>query len=224
MRKFAFIIALLLVSIGSRMARAGELLDRIVVTVNGKALLQSDWDEELHYELFMSGRAIAGSTTQDRESALNRIIDQELLREQVHAADFKAASSEEVEAQLALLKKQNEQERAGQSWTMRLQEYDLTDDQIRDHVQTELNQLRIIEARLRPSVQIDSADVERYYREKVASQAGGKPASAEVQGKIREILVQEKMNQLLDSWLESLRTQARIQHFTPNASAQDVRP
>jgi hypothetical protein len=77
MNKSAIIFALLLLPFG---ARAGELLDRIVVTVNGNALLQSDWDGELHYELFMSGRPISGVTLQDRQSALDRIVDQELLR------------------------------------------------------------------------------------------------------------------------------------------------
>ena len=30
--------------------RAGEVLDRLVATVNGHAILQSDWNDELRYE------------------------------------------------------------------------------------------------------------------------------------------------------------------------------
>src|SRR5207249_2218339 len=114
MNKFAVIFALLLLALG---ADAGELLDRIVVTVNGNALLQSDWDGELHYELFMSGRPSSRITAQDRQSALNRIVDQEVLREQMRTADFKDASAEEIDEQVALLKTQNEQEHPGQTWS-----------------------------------------------------------------------------------------------------------
>jgi len=117
MSKSAVIFALLLLPLG---ARAGELLDQIVVTVNGNALIQSEWEEELHYELFMSGRPSSALTAQDRQSALNRIIDQELLREQMRTAEFKATSAEEVDVQVALLKKQNEQEHAGQTWSARM--------------------------------------------------------------------------------------------------------
>jgi hypothetical protein len=73
---------------------------------------------------------------------------------------------------------------------------------------------------------VDSAAVESYYKEKIAPQAGGKQAItlAEAEPKIREILVQEQMNQLLDSWLESLRSQAKIQRFASNSSPQARQP
>jgi hypothetical protein len=202
------------------------LLDRIIVTVNGNALLESDWEEELHYELFMSGRPNSGFTVQDRQSALNRIVDQELLREQMRTSDFKAASAEEIGEQVSLLKTQIEHEHTGQTWGGRLREYGLSEMDIRDHVQLELNQLRVIDARLRPSIQVDSAEVERYYREKVVPQAAGTQSVplTEAAPKIREILTQQKMNQLLDSWLESLRAQAKIQYFSPDTSAQATQP
>lgn len=223
MIKFAMILVLLLLPVG---ARGGELLDQIVVTVNGNALLKSDWDGELHYELFMSGRPISGITIQDRQSALNRIVEQELLREQMRTSDFKAASAEEIDEQVALLEKQNEQEHAGQPWSERLRQYGLIETEIRDHVRLELNQLRVIDARLRPSIQVDLSEVERYYREKVVPKAGGTQSVslAEAEPKIREILTQQKMNQLLDSWLESLRAQAKIQYFSPDTSVQATQP
>jgi len=223
MSKSVLIIALMLLPRG---AGSGELLDRIVVTVNGNGLLQSDWDGELHYELFMSGRPSSALTAQDRQSALNRIVDQELLREQMRTAEFKAASAEEINEQVSLLKKQNEEEHAGQTWSGRLQEYGLTEMEIRDHVQLELDQLRVIDARLRPSIQIDSVEVERYYREKLVPPAGRAQSVplAEAEPKIREILIQQKMNQLLDSWLESLRAQAKIQHFSSDAPSQVNQP
>ena len=55
--------------------RAGEVLDRILVTVNGHAILQSDLDEELRYEAVMSGHEQRGTISGDRKIALDRLVD-----------------------------------------------------------------------------------------------------------------------------------------------------
>ena len=71
----------------------------------------------------------------------------------------------------------------------------------------------MVEARLRPSIQIDPGAVENYYQEQMLPKLppGQKPVLDQVAPQIRELLVQTKMNELLSSWLETLRTQARIQ-------------
>src|SRR5579864_4319934 len=118
---------------------AGEVLDRMVATVNGHAILQSDWNDEVRYESFMSGRPLADLTTEDRRAAFERLIDQELLREQMGSTDFKPASSEEIAKQMDDLKKQYAQEHAGQTWDAALLSYGTTDAQVADHVAMELN-------------------------------------------------------------------------------------
>jgi hypothetical protein len=81
--------------------------------------------------------------------------------------------------------------------------------------------LRQVEARLRPTVQIDAQSIESYYRDKFLPQlrhAGAQDVPlAEVSGKIREILTQEKVNQLFSSWLQSLRAESKIR--TPVATS-----
>ena len=43
----------------------------------------------------LRGRPVEQSTDAERKSALDRLIDQELLREQMRAADFQPATDEE---------------------------------------------------------------------------------------------------------------------------------
>ena len=62
---------------------AGPIVDRVVANVNGHVVLQSDWEEEVAFEAFENGRSPDSFTTAERHAALNRLIDQELLREQV---------------------------------------------------------------------------------------------------------------------------------------------
>jgi hypothetical protein len=201
---------------------AGEVVDQIVITVNGNALLLSDWDEEVRYEALMSGRAVGAVTPRDREAALNRMVDQELLREQMHAADFKPASRDEVNKYVEDLRSQYEHDHSGRTWSAALLDYGFDETTIRLHVELELNQLRLVDERLRPSIEIDPAAVKAYYQEKVASQTSAAQSVSfeNSKDKIHELLVQEKMNQMLDSWLDSLRSQARIRRVLANPSAE----
>ena len=74
--------------------------------------------------------------------------------------------------------------------------------------------MRLVEARLRPAVEIDSKSVEAYYRDQFVprlKQAGEAAAPlAEVSSKIRELLTQQKVNELLISWLQTLRSEGQV--------------
>ena len=68
--------------------------------------------------------------------------------------------------------------------------------------------MRLVDAHLRPAVQIDSKTIEAYYRDKFVpqlKQSGvGDVPLADVSAKIRELLTEEKVNELMVSWLQSL--------------------
>ena len=94
----AAILGLFLVAVP--VLHAGEVLDGIAVTVNGHVILQSDWQDEVRYECFVAGCALQNVTPQDRKAALDRLIDQELLREQASTSDStQPGGTEEVEKQ-----------------------------------------------------------------------------------------------------------------------------
>ena len=195
--------------------RAGEVLDGIAVTVNGHVILQSDWQDEVRYECFFAGRPLQGVTTEDRKSALDRLIDQELLREQISVSEFKPPSPEEVEKQFQTEKSDYARNPDAQAWSATLLSYHLTEADVKNHIALELSQLRLVDAHFRPSIQVDAAAVDAYYKDHLATMAaGGRQISLkEATPKIRELLTQEKMNELLGPWLESLRSQAQIKMF-----------
>lgn len=200
--------------------QAGEVLDRIVATVNGRAILQSEWQDEVRYECFVAGRALQSLTPQDRQGALNRLIDQELLREQMRATEFKSSNSEEVEKQIEAVKNDYARDHTAQPWSAALSTYHLNEAEIKNHIALELSQLRLVDAHLRPAIQVDDTAVEAYYKDHLAPQvAGGRQTTLQqATPKIRELLIQEKMNQLLGSWLESLHSQAQIRILVSDSS------
>jgi len=210
----ALVVAVMAGTFTASPARAGEVIDRIVATVNGRIILQSDWDEALSYEALLSGRALSFFTDEDRRAVLDRLIDQELLAEQMKSASFKHASEEDAAAEIAEARKLHPEAATAEGWQALLARYGVTEKALTDHVEQQIDLMRLVDAHLRPAVQIDSKSIEAYYRDKFVPQlrqngAGDVPL-ADVSGQIREILTQEKVGELMVSWLQSLRAESKV--------------
>jgi hypothetical protein len=198
---------------------AGPIVDRVVTSVNGHVVLQSDWEEEVAFEALMSGRSADSFSAAESKAALDRLIDQELLREQVRPAQ--TASSSEVTSRVAEVRKLQPEWATEEGWHAALARYGLTQAALEKRLSSEIQLMKLVEDRLRPSIQIDQKAVENYYQDQLLPEikkAGGnaKPLP-EMYGKIRTLLAEKKMNELLSGWLASLRSGSRI--HTPESSA-----
>jgi peptidyl-prolyl cis-trans isomerase SurA len=195
-------------------AWAGEVIDRIVATVNGRVILQSDWDEALSYEALLNGRPLSQLTDDDRRAVLDRLIDQELLGEQTKSAAIQEVSREEAAKRVTEARKQYPEAATDAGWRALLARYGLTENDLLDHVQRQIDLMRLVDARLRPSIQIDSKTIEAYYRDKFEpqlQQTGAGPVPlADVSARIRELLTQEKVSEMLVSWLQTLRSESDV--------------
>ena len=213
-------LALFWLALVSLPALGGELLDRIAATVNGHVILHSDWDQLVRYEAFLNGVSVGQVSMNDRKTALDRLIDQELIRQQMRA-DFLHASPADVDKHVAEIRQQRPEWANDANWKAALAAHGLTEDEIRKNAALELDELRVVDAHFRPDLQVDSRSIESYYRERLLPelrQAGGREVPLEdVAPKIKELLAQQKMNDLLASWLRSLRAESII--HTPADSA-----
>jgi peptidyl-prolyl cis-trans isomerase SurA len=222
------VVALLAASVAFLSAPAAavpaEVIDRIIATVNGHIILQSDWDEALCYEALLTNRTLAQITDDDRRAVLDRLIDQELLGEQMKSADFTHATDAEVAARMAEARKLYSQADSAEGWQSLLAQFQLTEKDLMAHIRKQIDVMRLVDARLRPAVEIDSKSVETYYRDQFVprlKQAGGSAVPLnEVSAKIRELLTEQKVSELLVSWLQTLRSegQVHIPGVTPGAS------
>jgi peptidyl-prolyl cis-trans isomerase SurA len=193
--------------------RAADVIDRVVATVNGHVILQSDWDDAVRFEAFAEGRPLDQVTDQDRGRILDRLIDQELLREQAQGAETPAPRGEEVQQRIQDIQQQHAATEPS-AWQAELQRYALNQPQLEAWIAHDISVLHQVEARLRPAVQINPQTIESYYRDTFLPQLRRKGAQevplAEVVGKIREILTQQKVNELFNSWLQTLRAESKI--------------
>jgi len=198
---------------------AGPIVDRVVANVNGHVVLQSDWEEEVAFEALANGRAPDSFTAEERTAALDRLIDQELLREQVRPSQ--PASAEQVAGRVAEIRKLQPDSSTDEGWRATLKRYGLTQSTLEKRLSDEIQLMMLVEERLRPSIQIDQKAVETYYHDQLLPELkrGGDKAKplTEVYGRIRTLLAEQKMNELLTGWLASLRSGSHIR--APESSA-----
>jgi hypothetical protein len=142
------------------------------------------------------------------------LIDQELLRQQI-GADFPAPGAAELAERMRSLRRQFPEGETDAGWQATLSRYGVSAAEVTARLRAQMQLSRYIEQRLRPAIHVDAASVQAYYREKLLpelkkSGVQGEPALRQVRAQIEEILVQQRMDEELTSWLRGLREQNRI--------------
>src|SRR5260370_41392614 len=97
-------------------------------------------------------------------AVLDRLIDQELLREQLKSAGFIHATDAEGSARVADARKQYPQAESGEGWQSLLAQFHLAETDLVAHIRQQIDVMRLVDARLRPGAEIDSRTVAAYTR------------------------------------------------------------
>jgi hypothetical protein len=217
--RFSKLVVLVAVLLFNFAARAGELIDAIVATVNGHIILRSDWEDAIRYEALLSVRPLDRLTAEDRKSALDRLIDQELLREQLSLSASAHIPQPDLAERVAEARKRYPGAETEEGWRSVLARYALTEKGLEGYLEMEMNLMRQVDTRLRPNVNVDSRSIESYYNQELLPQlrqAGTRDVPlAEVTSRIREVLTQRRMNEMLIAWLQNLRAGSEIHSDTP---------
>ena len=182
-------------------ALGGQVVDRVVTNVNGHAVLQSDWEEEVAFEALSNGRDPDSFTSAERNAALDRLIDQELLREQVRPVQ--PAPQEQVAVRVAEVRSEVRKLRPDcateDGWHATLQRYGLTQSSLEKRLSDQIQLMKLVEDRLRPSIHIDQQAVETYYHDQLLPEmkkaGSGAAPLTQVFGRIKDLLAQQKMNE-----------------------------
>jgi hypothetical protein len=201
-----------------------ETLDRVVVVVDKGVILASQWEEAVRYEAFVEGKELASVTPEDRERTLDRMIDQELLRQQMGGTTYQPAAAAEIDAKVADLRRQMQPAGNDAQWQATLRRYGLDEEDIRERVEQQVDLLRFVEVRFRPSIHVDPRAVEAYYKNTFVPQmrASGQapPPLQQAKAGIEELLVQQRIDDLLSAYLKNLRAQAHIRRVAVPAAKE----
>lgn len=212
---------LLCLALGGQPALS-EVLDRILAIVNNTPILLSDWDEAWRCEALLSGRSPESYTEAEQQDVFRRLIDQELLRQQMRTYLLSPLTAEDVQKELKDVRTQLSGDDEAK-WKSLLTSTGVTEAELTRRLRHEMEVQRFVDARFRATIRVDDRAVARYYREEFLPQvrrAGGKDIPIdEVAGKIRELLTQQRINEQLNGWEQALREQADIE-IPPEVSIQ----
>ncbi len=205
----------------------GTVLDRIVAIVNDDVILESDIDEERRFESIQPYR---GSTAEfSRERAVQRLIDRALILQQSAMEPEDTITEEDLDAQLTKLRKDipscaeyHCETDAG--WKKYLADHGFTVAAFRELWRKRMELLRFIEVRFRNGIHISDDEIKDYYEKTMlpeyARQKVTPPKLETISKRIEEVLLQQRVSNLLRDWLRSLRAQGSVRIM----SADEVVP
>ncbi len=205
-------------------AQTPVVLDKVVAVVNRHAILDSDIDEEIRLSVLDPARS--GQIQLTRQHALDQLISQTLIQQQIRRDDLQAVepTKEEVNARVEETRRvlpecvhQNCASEAG--WKTFLAAHKLTPERVAAYFRYRLEILGFIEQRFRSGIHIPQQDIENYYRDTLLPQykpGEDAPSLDKVAPRIEEILLQQQVNAMFDEWLTNLRNQGDVEVLDPS--------
>jgi len=191
-------------------------------------VMESQMVEALRFEQFLANEPPHAVPAEELRAVLGRLVDQLLLTQQMDLVGFQQTSTEEIQKRIVEIKQQSSAARSDQEWSVLLRSYDLSEGEVAERIGQQLRTVRFVEARFRPAVRVEPSAVESYYKDQLLpkmQQAGAEPVPMqEVAPRIREILVQQRLDDLLEEWLKTLRTQTEIRLPVPSSALVQAEP
>jgi hypothetical protein len=217
MRKAIFIFVLLLAVVrapqllgGSPSPQSARVVDRIVARIEDDIILQSQVRELGAFQQLIEGKA------ESDEKLLDELIEQWMVETEATASHFPQPAQSEVDRELTRL--------IGQfanpdKYASRLNELGLSGAEVRQMLSRQIYDERYVDYKFRPSVQVEAANIDAYYKKELLPDLAKKnqpaPAAAEVEEQIRELLIQRGISDLTAKWLDDTKSRLKIEIKTP---------
>jgi peptidyl-prolyl cis-trans isomerase SurA len=198
-------------SLGERIS-----LDRVVAVVNGDLILESDVEAEQRFAAF-EPFSVPEPASEDK--LIDRLIDRDLILQQLRLQPVAPIPDADLDAQLLLMRKALPQCAAyhcdtDAGWQKFVADQGFTMEELRERWRERMELLEFVEQRFRMGIRILPAEIDAYYKNTMLpaykKQNAPPPTEASLSDRIQEILLQQRVTDLLDDWLKALRAQGSV--------------
>ncbi len=206
---FAFFLAVAAaaqVSGGTAPPQSPRVVDRIVARIEDDIILQSQVRELEALQQLIDGHA------ESDDKMLQELMEQWMVETEATASHFPQPAQSEVDRELARLKSSFA---SPDKYAARLNELGLSDADVARLLSRQIYVERYVDYKFRPSVQIEPADVDAYYKNELLPQLAKNnqpPANrSAVEEQVREVLTQRKISDLTAKWLDDTKSRLKIE-------------
>ena len=199
---------------GSARQQSGRVVDRIVARIEGDIILQSQMRELAAFQQLVDGRA------ESDDRLLSELIEQWIVETEANESHFPQPAQSEVDREMARL---SSQLGSSEAYAAKLRDQGMTATEVRQLLIRQIFVERYVDYKFRPTVQIETANVENYYRDDFLpaleknNKSAPVPPLSEVEGQIRELLTQRQISALAGKWLDDTKSRLKIETALPGA-------
>ena len=191
-----------------------EIIDRVAVTVDRIVITESDILNQMRIAAFLNSEPINSSLSAKREAA-SRLVEQVLIRREMEISRYPAPEISSAESALAEIKK--DRFPGGEGYLQALEQYGIVEQELLENLLLQLTTLQFIEYRFRPGIAISDEQVQAYFEQKLKPEYEQRtpetaPVLEDARDQIEEILIEERVDQALDRWLQQASGQASIRY------------
>jgi hypothetical protein len=213
MRRTIFIFAVLFATVGAPRVlgsaaprQSTRVVDRIVARIEGDIILQSQVRELGAFQQLVDGHA------EGDDKLLQELIEQWIVETEATASHFPQPAKSEVDRELLRI---SQQFPSPEKYASHLNELGLSPDQVRELLARQIYVERYVDYKFRPTAQVEPADIDAYYQKELLPELAKSnqpaPQRAEVEEKIREVLVQRGISDQTAKWLDDTKSRLKIE-------------
>ncbi len=184
---------------------SGQTIDGVAARIEDDVITESEVQELGAFQQLVDG------SPKPRIERIRELADQWIVRGEVATAKYPPPTSEDVDRAYAQLAAQF---RSPEDFKKRCAAAGLSDAAVRRMLAEQLYLSRFLDYRFRPAAQIDSQQIEDYYRDEFTPQVKAKnkavPPLEDVEDTIREVLIQRAISDRSVQWLDDTRSRLRI--------------
>jgi hypothetical protein len=188
-------------------ALAAQMIDRTVAIVDDEAITESEIVSQLHLEALANGAEMVDAA-EERDRALDRLIDQRLIANDILLTGLPPMSSEERADLLAQLRMQHFGEL---SFAEALDKYGVSEAQALEFFERQVEFSRYVEFRFRTGQTVGDEELQQAYQAKYGRTPNRDAPPLELAAaQLRNEVLDQRVEGLLDQHIRQLRADHRV--------------
>lgn len=200
----------------SQPAPQAQVVDAIVARIEDDIITLSELRELAAYQQLLDGHS------QSNEELRSELIEQWVVNNEATTARFPLPAEAEVDREIGRLKNNF----SADVYQQRLAAAGLTSEAVRRMITRQIYLARYLDYKFRSSIEVSDGAIENYYRDHLVPELQAKgqqaPWLADVTAQIRELLVEQGVNDRTAAWFDETKPRLKIELEPMDVYSSDV--